>query len=708
MNNNQHPSDNEALNEMDFRAGTIHLLMDIGVSAETSQLIVENYFKQSCQEFSGAKSKQCFRKIILNFLIECILQFKTYEAEIPLLINYLVAKENKLNQFEYGKLLHMKAVKAWKNDNDILFALHYLNKSLDVFAKLKALPARGYLPRVYDTYGQLLTSRGSLIDAREEFMKALEGRKILNDQEGKAITLGNLGRLSMQIGDFDNAIRYFGEDYDIVNKYDGDNASIRGQLLSTICICYLELGDLSKARDFNEESYQINQKSNNKIGLIFNKLNLAQIAIKEKNIDLAESLINELSTEIQQTCIYSFVKEYIKAKIFHLKASVLFQRKNIAESMKFFEKALGIYTRELSISPVETAQLLHEYAKLAVEFGDATLAGKLYRQSLRYLDTTEEQRSRAMIEEEMKASFKDSWILHSAGRFLGHEQINFLLEEAGKGHYAGEEKEAVVLFTDIRGFTSLTEKLPPEQLITILNGFLGVMTRAIETYGGFVDKFIGDSIMAVFSLPEPRIKGPGNDSESAVLASLLMIEELKRFNRNLPKDIPGFKIGIGLHSGLITSGLIGSPQKRSYTVIGDVANTASRLEGMTKMLGAEILVSSSVCERFSRKDFIVRPLGRFCPKGRVNYVDVFDIMGLDDGSPLLQKFRDECISSEIALQNFYQRDFKKAERAYQELIIKHPDSNRIKAYEIMLKAIASRINSPPDEKWNGEIILDQK
>jgi class 3 adenylate cyclase len=687
----------------------VSLLIEIGISRERSAHIVNNYFEHSvCSNFKNQKGKHCITKIILDFLVQCFLDLKTHERDIPLLICFLQKNENDLNHFDYGRLLHLKSVSAWKIDNDILFAMHYINSSIEILTKLYHLEAKGYLARVYDSLGQLLVSRGAWTDARLEFLKALKGRELINDDEGMAITLGNLGRLSMQLGDFRNAISFLTKDYNIVKKNRSNNTSLKAQLLSTMCICYVELGDMEKAENINQLSRNFNTSAKNLVGLIFNNINEAKIAFKLSRFELASKLVQDIKRDLKDLRISNYIHNNINGRVSHIEANILCMQKRFFEANVCFERAFVIYNRELSVSPVETAELLHDYAKLEANYGDTMMAGNLYRKSLRYLDLTEEHSSRSIIENEMKTRFMDSLILHSAGRFLGHEQINFILDEAGKGNYAGEEKDVAVLFTDIRGFTSLTEQLPPKQLIEILNNFLSIMTKSIETYGGFVDKFIGDSIMAIFRLPEPKVFGPGNDSESAILAALLMIEELKRFNRNLSGDLPEFKIGIGIHSGKITAGLIGSPQKRSYTVIGDVANTASRLEGMTKILGAEILVSKSVYERCTRNDFITRPLGRFCPKGRASFVDVFDIMRLDDGSSKLQLLRHGCKSTETALNYFYRREFEKARFEYKTLFEKNINTNRCKAYKIMLKAISDKIAQPPDEKWEGEIILDKK
>jgi adenylate cyclase len=261
------------------------------------------------------------------------------------------------------------------------------------------------------------------------------------------------------------------------------------------------------------------------------------------------------------------------------------------------------------------------------------------------------------------------------------------------------------MFSDIRGFTAISELLSPEALIELLNEFLTRMTRCIEWQEGIVDKFIGDAVMAVFTLPEPR----PDDADRAVQAALMMRDELQRFHRRLPSDLPRLSIGIGLHAGPVVAGLIGSPQKRSYTVIGDVVNTASRLEGMTKTLGASILVSEAVVSRLADPGaLLLRPLGRFAPKGRRDGVRVFDVMGERDGSPEARAWAREIEMATAALEAFEGSSFARAAGAFETLAKEAAGSSRRVGYELLATSARSFASKPPDAAWQGEIKLEEK
>lgn len=155
----------------------------------------------------------------------------------------------------------------------------------------------------------------------------------------------------------------------------------------------------------------------------------------------------------------------------------------------------------------------------------------------------------------------------------------------------GEKRRLCVMFSDIRGFTTMGEAMPPEQLVPLLNRYLDAMTQAIQSHGGTVDKYIGDGIMAFFGAPKPE----ANPALLGFSAARTKLERLEALNRSLASEgQPQLKIGIGLHLGDAVVGNIGSNERNNYTAIGDVVNSASRLESLTKELGYPLLVSTEV------------------------------------------------------------------------------------------------------------------
>ncbi|MEZ4365491.1 MAG: adenylate/guanylate cyclase domain-containing protein [Kofleriaceae bacterium] len=155
----------------------------------------------------------------------------------------------------------------------------------------------------------------------------------------------------------------------------------------------------------------------------------------------------------------------------------------------------------------------------------------------------------------------------------------------------GERRDAAVLFSDLRGFTAYAERLPPEQLIAELNGYLAAMVPVIETEHGLIDKYIGDAIMAVFGIPTPR----GDEAACAIRAAHRMQTALVEHNRaRAAAGLPPLVQGIGVHFGPVVAGNIGTAQRVQYTVVGDVVNLASRLESATKDHEVAVLLSEDV------------------------------------------------------------------------------------------------------------------
>jgi adenylate cyclase len=174
----------------------------------------------------------------------------------------------------------------------------------------------------------------------------------------------------------------------------------------------------------------------------------------------------------------------------------------------------------------------------------------------------------------------------------------------------GEEREASVLFADIRGFTTISEKLPPPELLHLLNAYLGHMSRVIEGEKGVIDKYIGDEVMAIFGAPLLL----EDHAVRAVAAGIGMLKELNRFNaeEGLPSPL---RIGIGIATGPVVAGNVGSPERLNYTVLGDTVNIASRLQGLTKEYGVPLIMSEGTRERVAAV-FPCRLLAKVAVRGR--------------------------------------------------------------------------------------------
>ncbi|NCN89602.1 MAG: adenylate/guanylate cyclase domain-containing protein, partial [Gallionella sp.] len=201
-------------------------------------------------------------------------------------------------------------------------------------------------------------------------------------------------------------------------------------------------------------------------------------------------------------------------------------------------------------------------------------------------------------------------------RFVNPHVVQELVAHGGLSR-AGESRQVSVLFSDIRGFTTLSEKRTPEQVVELLNRYFSLQVEVIFRHGGSLDKFIGDAIMAFWGAP---LDDPEH-ARHAVEAALEMGEVLQRFRHELGEADANFDVGIGIHSGPAVVGLIGSEQRREYTAIGDTVNLASRIEGLTKGV-SRILVSRDTMQACGDA-FAFQSFGSYKVKGREQEVELF-------------------------------------------------------------------------------------
>jgi class 3 adenylate cyclase len=269
-------------------------------------------------------------------------------------------------------------------------------------------------------------------------------------------------------------------------------------------------------------------------------------------------------------------------------------------------------------------------------------------------------------------------------------------EAAPENMLKGDNRELAVLFSDIRSFTTISEKMPPHVLVELLNDYFEKMVDVILKNSGIVDKYIGDAIMAFFGAP---VKGE-NDSLKSVQAGLGMMSALEIFNqRQNARGFPSFRIGIGISYGEVTIGNIGSEKKMEYTVIGDMVNLASRLEELTKTYREPIIVSDSV-ERECRGAFPSRLLDRVIVKGKTLPVEIYTLREtVSEVQKLLWKRHEE------ALDLYTHRKFSEALALFQELSNKDPEDFIFRMY--IIRCTAYLANPPPDI-WKGEFVMTTK
>jgi adenylate cyclase len=297
-------------------------------------------------------------------------------------------------------------------------------------------------------------------------------------------------------------------------------------------------------------------------------------------------------------------------------------------------------------------------------------------------DITSEKRMKSTMSRYMDPGLADQ-ILNGGQEILG-----------------GKSTNATVLFSDIRGFTTLTEELGAQGTVLLLNEYFTIMVDCLQREGGMLDKFIGDAIMAAFGVPIPH----DDDEDRAVRAAIGMIRALKRWNcQRAAEGKRPVGTGIGLNTDTVVSGNIGSPKRMDYTLIGDGVNLASRLEGLCKQYHASILISENTYRRL-KGTYRIREVDRVQVKGKTQSIGVYEILDHHDEEsyPNLMEavhhFRD-------GLTLYRRREWDRAIERFNEALNLNPKEELCRMY--IDRCVRLR-EDPPGDGWDGGWVMKTK
>ena len=292
-------------------------------------------------------------------------------------------------------------------------------------------------------------------------------------------------------------------------------------------------------------------------------------------------------------------------------------------------------------------------------------------------------------------------------RYVSKNLVKEILDNPG-GYYSsmlGSRKPVTVLFSDLIGFTSLTERADPVVLVKQLNEYLSRMVTGVFENDGTLDKFIGDAIMAVWGNVSSR--GAVEDAKAAVRTALAMRRELVTLNENWrSRGMTELGFGVGINHGDAVVGNIGSyePHERlDPTVIGDAVNLASRLEALTRIYGVDILLGEAVCD-LVRDDFHLRTVARAQVKGKTEPVDVCTLIAARNEDADLEFLR-WLESYEEGIRKFRERDFSQAKILFSRFLEFYPDDSLAKMY---VERALEYEQKPPDEAWNAIEVFTKK
>ncbi|MCP4768513.1 MAG: CHASE2 domain-containing protein [Gammaproteobacteria bacterium] len=277
------------------------------------------------------------------------------------------------------------------------------------------------------------------------------------------------------------------------------------------------------------------------------------------------------------------------------------------------------------------------------------------------------------------------------GHYIPPELVDEMSESPEEYSLDGENREMTVLFSDVRGFTTISEGMDPKQLTQLMNALLTPMTRVIHKNRGTIDKYMGDAIMSFWGAP---IADPEH-AHHALYAAMEMMDELKIMQEDFKqRGWPEVNIGIGLNTGNMNVGNMGSEFRMAYTVLGDAVNLGSRLEGLTKEYGVNIIISEST--KAEIPEFLFRELDLVRVKGKNEPVAIFEPIG--HKIDVEKSVTAELSAYRKALKSFRAQSWDNAELDFFNLNRSYPDRY---LYTVYLNRIAVYRSEPPGDDWDG-------
>jgi adenylate cyclase len=291
-----------------------------------------------------------------------------------------------------------------------------------------------------------------------------------------------------------------------------------------------------------------------------------------------------------------------------------------------------------------------------------------------------------VVLQHLAESRQKRWLRSAFNRYVSPAVVESIVDNPGSLELGGQEIQATIFFSDLANFTSFSEHLPPKDLVTFLNEYFTPMTNIILEHRGGLDKFIGDAVMAFWGAPLPL----ENHAQYACEAALKMKETLAGLREGWrQRRLPLLEARMGIHSGPVVAGNVGSRERFNYTVLGDTVNLASRLEGANKFYGTSILISEDAAQ-LAGPSFLTRELDLIRVKGRQAPVKIYELIGKrgETGVPFLDVFA-------MGLAAYRNRLWDLAELHFGSIVSQDPAS---KTY---LERCRLYKTDPPPENWDG-------
>ncbi len=508
-------------------------------------------------------------------------------------------------------------------------ALEYLKKSLKI---KEEIGDKNGISATLNNIGNIYHSQGNYIRALEYHEKSLKIKEEIGDKKGIANSLGNIGNVYQLPGNYPRALEYHEKSLKIYEEI-GDKSGI-ARSLNNIGLIYHEQVNYLPALEYYEKSLKIHEEigdkngiagSLNNIGTIYHLQGNYPLAIDfcKRGLDLAEEIeVLKLQEDAYQSLYdtYKTMGKGNEALVYLEKLHVIGDSLNKEETakkleqMKFGKQMFAdsvVYAKKEALSRMELEK--SENTKNALTGGAGLLVLLVgfifygYRQK-RKANRFLEERNKFEIENKKKA-------LTLFSQHVSPEVAKELLSDSFK---SGSNKvRACIMFLDIRNFTPFAEKREPTEIIQYQNDVFGFMIDIISKHNGIINQFMGDGFLAMFGAPVSS----GNDSQNAVEASLEILKELDALCAS--GKLIETKIGIGLHTGDIVTGNVGTAERMQYSITGNTVILASRIEQLNKRFKSELLISKDVLNDLDMIDNLkLESLGPIELKGRSEPLEI--------------------------------------------------------------------------------------
>ena len=289
--------------------------------------------------------------------------------------------------------------------------------------------------------------------------------------------------------------------------------------------------------------------------------------------------------------------------------------------------------------------------------------------------------------------------LLSFRKYIPYKVVNQVLASRKTAEPFAEKKELTLFFSDLENFTTISESLEPDKLVKLIGDHLAMCTNIIQSLDGTVDKYIGDSVMAFWNAPEDC----ENHELKACQAALECQEQMVLFNeRNKVEGLPHLKMRIGISTGTVFVGNIGSDDRLNYTAVGDTVNLASRLEGTNKIYKTCVLISDKTAARI-REQILTRPVDKVAVKGKANAILIHEVLGkIENETPELRKIIDLTV---LGFEHYLAQRFQQAKDCYTQILGLNKEDRLASYYIDRCKGF---LVFPPSSDWDGTYVSTSK